>query len=331
MEMVSIKKFLRAGKPGPGEYIRFLQLLLEGISLHAVEASETDLTRFRNEVSAISEKLSERSSSQEIEAAVDFVIRAVDGYNRIAARIAQAHLGELQAMLVMTTETIRFLGDSSKTGMEQLQTVEKNLQKASTVRDIRELRGQLDDCLALVRSERQRLHQESRARIAVLRGGVERTANHVRAAGAVVPDLPVIRRDNAEQLIADKIAQGHEFAVALFAVDGLTQIAARYGPDTGDEVLSQVTQYLEQKLGCGSLFRWSGPAMAAVIEFQSPLAEIEQRMHQIAALRLEKTIETDGRFILIPITCSVIVQKVSDADSLDAVAANLDDFVAARS
>jgi len=48
-------------------------------------------------------------------------------------------------------------------------------------------------------------------------------------------------------------------------------------------------------------------------------------------MHLEKTIEKEGRFVLLPVTCSLIVRKVSDADSLESVVEHLDDFVAAHS
>ena len=327
---MSIKKYIRPGKPDPEDYIRFLQLLLKGISLHAIEANETDLSRFREEVSALSAKLNENSTSEEIDAAVDFVIRAVEGYNQIAVRMTQAHLGELQAMLAMTTETIRFLGNSSKTGIEQLQLVERNLQQASSVRDIRQLRGKLDHCLTLVRSENKRLRDESRVHIKALQDGVERTVKHVRSAGVVVADVLPVRRDEVEQLIAGNIAQGKEFAVAIFAIDGLTQIASRYGPEVADDVHLAVAGHLKQTLDPATIHRWSGPALAAIVDIQTTFQAVEKRMNQIAALRLERTIEQDGRLALLPITCSLIVQKVTDADSVEDVIANLDDFVAAH-
>jgi GGDEF domain-containing protein len=330
MDMVSIKKYLRPGKPGSDDYIRFLQALLTGISLHAVEANETDLTRFRLEVSAISAKLDEHSTSEEIDAAIDFVIRAVDGYNQIASRMSQAHLAELQAMLAMTTETICYLSDSSKTGIEQLQLVERNLQQASSIRDVRLLRGKLDDCLTLVRSESNRLRDQSRTRIRALQEAVERTSNHVRSVGAVVPDLSPVRRDEVEQLIAAKIAQGKEFVVAIFAIDGLSQIASRYGPEIADDIQLAVVAHLKQALDPGTVHRWSGPALAAILELRTTFQAMERQMHELAAVRLEKTIEKDERFVLLPITCSLIVQKVSDADAVEDVIANLDDFVAAH-
>lgn len=349
MDIVSIKKYLRPGKPKPEDYVRFLQLLLQGISLHAVEASESDLTRFRKEVGTISQQLSVRSSAEDIEAAVGFVIRAVAGYNGIAARITRAHLNELQTMLAMTTETISFLSDSSKTGIRQLQAVERNLQKATSIGNLRELRSRLDNCLTLVRSESNRLRDESQARIMALREGVERTANHVRLSGMALPDAPIPDpperaaveqlgdtatglpgRGDAERLIAANISLSKEFAVSVFLVDGLMQVKGRFGNETADEMLREVAQYVEQRLEAGSLFKWSGPAVAAIMEIPPSFQEIERQMRQIAALRLEKTIEKDGHLVLLPITCSHIVQKVSDADSLDRVVENLDDFVAAH-
>src|SRR6185437_2604056 len=99
MDMVSIKRFLRPEKPKPGDYIRFLQLALNGISLHAAETNESNLARFRQEVSSISQQLNDKSSTEELQSAVGFVTRAAEGYNRIAERITNAHLQELQTML----------------------------------------------------------------------------------------------------------------------------------------------------------------------------------------------------------------------------------------
>ena len=322
-------------------------MFLNEISLQAVEANESDLTRFRKEVSAISGKLSEQSSSEEIHAAVDFVTRAVAGYNRIAARTAQAHLSELQAMLAMTTDTIAFLSDSSKTGIEQMHLVEKNLQNASSIGDLRLLRSKLDQCLKLVRKESDRLRDESRTRILALQEGVERTASHIRSAGVALPPTPPVGppkqaeivhvddtatglrgRGSAEEVIAANISRGKEFAVSLFLLDGLMQVKGRFGSGTADEMLLAVSQHVEERLDTGSLFRWSGPAIAAITEIPPPFHEIERKMQQIGAMHLEKTIERDGRFVLLPITCSLIVQKVSDADSLEHVIEHLDDFVA---
>ena len=328
--MVSIKKFLKPGKPNPEDYIRFLQLLLHGISLHAVEANESDLTRFRQEVATISERLSVQSSAEEIQAAVGFLIRAVAGYNQIAARITHAHLHELQAMLAMMTETITFLSTSSNTGVEQLQTVERNLKKASNIGDIRMLRGKLDECLQVVRNESNRLREESDTRIATLREGVERTANHVRSAGldrAADPATGLSGRSAAEELIAANVSQGKDFVVALFLVDRLAHVNGRFGRQTGDEVLLQVAQHIGQRLETASLFRWSGPAFAAIQEVRGSFNEIERQMKRVASLRLEKTIATDGRFILLPVTCSYLLQKVSAGDSAGVVARNLDRFV----
>jgi GGDEF domain-containing protein len=370
MDIVSIKKFLGTEKPKPEDYIRFLQLLLKGISLHAVEANEIELSRFRQEVSDISGTLSVHSTAEEIDTSIGFVIRAVTGYNRMAARISHAHVQELQDMLAMMTRTIAFLSDSSKTGIEQLQVVEKNLHTASTISDVRVLRSKLKHCLGLVRSESIRLREESQARIAELQEGVERTATHMRAAeitpeedavaAAEAPaehssiEQPSIEhssgeigerdrvmrtddlltglrgRDAAEDLIAANISQGKEFIVTLFLVDRFAQVSGRFGGEAADEVLLMVARHLGEQVGAGSLFKWSGPAFAAILESEEPLHAIEQRMGRVASKRFEKTLEINRRMVLFPVACSFMVQKVSDADLVENIAAMLDDFVASN-
>ena len=322
--MVSIKKYLGTATPTPADYIRFLQSLLNGIALHAVEATQTDLGTFRREVSAISAQLTEHSSAQEIDAAIDFVIRAVEGYNQIAARLAQAHLAELQAMLAMTTGTIRYLSESSKTGIDQLTLVERNLQHASSLGDVRQLRGKLNDCLSLVRAESNRLRLESRAQIQILQEGIDGAIQRARSAGFTV------HRDEVEQMIASRIAEGKPFAIAVFVIDGLSQIASRYGPGIADDVYRTVTDHIKTQLNPTALHGWSGPAIAAFLESHPNLQALEARIPKIAATRLEKTIENDGRTVLLPITRSAILQKVTDADTLENVVANLDDFTAAH-
>ena len=285
-------------------------MLLNGISIQAVETNEIDLTRFRQEVAEISGKLSIQSTAEDIETAVGFIIRAVTGYNRMAARNTQAHVHELQDMLAMMTTTIAFLSDFSRTGIEQLHVVEKNLQTASTISDVRVLRGKLNDCLALVRSESIRLRDESHARIVELQAGLERTANHVRSAGitlpvvapaapprskpAVLSDDPLTGlqgRDAAEAMIAAHISQGKELLLTLFLVDRLAHINGRFGTKAGDDILLMVAQHLGEQLETSSLFRWSGPAFVAVTEAAQSLHAVEQEVTRVASQRFEKTIE----------------------------------------
>jgi GGDEF domain-containing protein len=118
--------------------------------------------------------------------------------------------------------------------------------------------------------------------------------------------------------------------ITLFLVDRFAHLNGRYGTKTGDEVLLLVAHHLGEQLETGSLFRWSGPAFAAITETRSALHEVEQQMARIASKRFEKTIEEDRRMVLLPISCSSIVQKVSDADSVEGIIAILDDFVAAK-
>lgn len=347
MEMISIQKFLKPGTPTAGDYIRLLRMTLDAISLHAEQTSKSDdLTQFRKEVATVSRQLNEQSSLAEVEQVVDFVIRAATGYDRIAARTADAHLQELQAMLAMMAETITYLSDSGRTGINQLRLVEDTIRKASNIDDIRVLRGKLDDCLTLVRNESNRLRAESRTRIAILQQGFERTAGRVKLAGMDLPatvlpkltretppEIPLTGlrgRESAEEMIAANVAQSKQCAVAVFVINRFGNIKGRFGSTTGDHVLLAVAQHLRERLATHALFQWSGPAFAAIVESDDAFHVIERKMANIASVRLENALENQGRGTVIAVTCSVIVQKISDADSLADIVAHLDDFVATR-
>ena len=137
-------------------------------------------------------------------------------------------------------------------------------------------------------------------------------------------------RSAVEEFAARNISLGREFVVAVFVVDRLRHINGRFGSDTGDEVLLNMAQHLGERLESGTLFRWSGSAFAVVLDSAQPFSTIEQQMKNLASLRLEKTVEKEGRVVIVAVTCSVMVQKVSEGDSRNAVFETLDDFVSTR-
>src|ERR1035438_8742310 len=134
-------------------------------------------------------------------------------------------------------------------------------------------------------------------------------------------------RAAAEEMIAAKISEGKEFVVTLFQIDRLAHINGRFGRKTGDEILLEVAQYVGKELNTGSLFRWTGPALVAILEIQPSLNAVQRQLKRIASMRIEKSIETDGRSVLLPITCSFLQQEVSARGSVETVAHNMDKFV----
>ncbi|HEY3940741.1 MAG TPA: diguanylate cyclase [Bryobacteraceae bacterium] len=333
MDLVSLSGHLTSTVLAPADYIRYLQLLLQGISLHAIESDPEALCRFRNEILLIADALNADASAEDLALNVGKALRALEEYNQSAAGSLSGHASELRSMLAMMTQTVAFLSSSNQTSVTQLSLIEKKLQRASTLEDVRQLRGQMADCLTVVRSESSRLQAESRARLESLQAEVERVSSRLRMGGLDSSSDPITglpMRALAEQAIAAKISSKKECVAALFVIDRLASINGRFGRAAGDDVLLLVAQQLAKRLSGATLFRWSGPALAAILEAVTGEATAESQAKAAASMRLEKTIETNGRSVFLLITLFGQVRRVSSADSVDAVCADFDQFQAAH-
>jgi GGDEF domain-containing protein len=134
-------------------------------------------------------------------------------------------------------------------------------------------------------------------------------------------------RAGAEDSIANKISSGKEFIVGLFVMDRLASINGRFGRLVGDEILLMGAQHLAQKLSGAALYRWSGPAFVAILDISGNAAAVENHLKQAGAMRFEKTIEADNRSVLLLVTSSFQVTRVSHSMSPDAIFRGMDTFL----
>jgi len=321
------------GRPRPPQFIEYLQILIRGISLHAIEGEPDDLKQLQQNLSAIAESLSDESAPDDLLVAIGKTLRALEEYNKRAAVIFKGQVDELRGMLSTMTATVMFITSSSETSVKQLSVIEARLQRANSLEDTRLLKASMADCLTLVRHESQRLQAESRTKINRLKGDVDRLTVRLKAASIedsqdLVTGLP--GRIAAEEAFEAKIATGKDFVAALFVLDRMASINGRFGRAVGDEILVTGAHALAQKLTGTTLYRWSGPAFAAVFDPAVNGAQAELRAKQAAATRVEKNIDVEDRSILIVITYSCHVQKVTSKTAPDTVIKNMDTFMAAN-
>ena len=137
-------------------------------------------------------------------------------------------------------------------------------------------------------------------------------------------------RGAAEDAIANKISAGKEFIVGLFVMDRVASINGKFGRLVGDEILLMGAQHLAQKLSGAALYRWSGPAYVAILDISGNASSIENHVKQAGAMRFEKTIEADKRSVLLLVTSSCQVLRVTSGMSPDSVFRGMDTFLSAN-
>jgi GGDEF domain-containing protein len=332
MDLVSFKSFLRPGKPTVADYVRFLHMLLHGLSTHVVEGDLEDLLAYREETQRFAEQVTEHASSESILLAVASSLRSLDEHTRRATRFVSAQSVELKAALRTTTDTIAVLTQSRSESVQQLGVIERKMEQASAIEDIRLLRLRLQDCLTIIREESIRLRGESEARMHAME---EKVAAVFSADGCLKPELigvdPVTCLENhvaAEKLISDRIAEGKPGAIALFMVSKLVMVNRRFGRTVGDEVLFMAAQHIGASLPPNSvLFRWKGPALAAIVDLHPNFDDVSRKLTRITMTQLEKNIDDGGRIALVPISLVVFTQKSGASSDANEIFRAMDHFV----
>jgi GGDEF domain-containing protein len=320
------------GASVPADVIEHLQILIRGIALHAIEGDPEDLKSLRKRMSDIAASLSGESSPDDLLVGIGQTLRVLEEYNRNTAVSVKGQVEELRGMLSTMTATVMFITSFSETGVKQLGAIETKLQRASSLEDTRQVKAYMSDCLALVRTEALRVQNEARTKINSLKNDVARLSSRIKAASADDSQDPVTGlpgRFAGEEAIIAKISSGKESLVALFVLDRMVSINGRFGRLVGDDILISSGQMLVRKLPGATLYRWTGPAFIAIFDPSVTMGQAELRSQQAGALRLEKNIEADDRSVLIVVTATCHLERISAKSAPDAIFKSLDSFTAA--
>jgi GGDEF domain-containing protein len=196
-------------------------------------------------------------------------------------------------------------------------------------RDLKRFRTEISTISGSL-SERSSSEQIS----SLLNSGLQSLATYnTRTAKLVVP--PTIEpmgklsdRSAAEQSIAREIEVAKDCVCGVFLVNRLASISARFGRAMGDEVMLLVAERLTQHLPAGAaIFRWSESALVALAEVVGNISEVTRRYARAASMSLEKNIETEHRFVMVPITLSFTLKRLSGSCSPSDTFTELDRFV----
>jgi diguanylate cyclase (GGDEF)-like protein len=318
LDLISLE-LNRADKSGgdAGSAIQFteqLQILIRGIALHSIESQPEDFAELQRRMANIAATLNPESAPDDVLAAIGGTLRALDEYNRKAESVFKSQVEELRSMVAATADTLQFLVSSSEMSVKQLSFVESQLQLAKGLDDLRQLKTYTAACLHLVRRESTRLQTETTEKVVALKSDVERLSTRLKMAVVKESQDPVTglpARAAAEQAMENSISDGKPCVAALFLLDRLAFINARFGHEVGDDMVMSCAQMLAKKLSGAKLYRWSGPAFVALFDPLVAPAEAENRARLAAVQQMEKNVDSDQRVLMVVVSLSCHVQHIS--------------------
>ena len=334
---ISLKRWLERGPDQLAEaLLRMARLLVQGIELHAVKGDAADYEKFRADMRQVQQGLSEQPTPSEVLVLAGTVVTAMEDYNRRTSRFMQIQCAELQTMVSMLTKTMTALTSGSETAVARLQSIEQHLHKASMIEDFQTARLRLAECLDGLRAEITRQKEESARTVSGIRKELEKSQERLASAPAAprqelrpdpVTGLP--RRAAAEAALIEASRENRPVYAAVFALDRLDLINTRFGYAMGDRVLLTYSQLVAQAFSrADQLFRWSGPALMALLEREGQqMPQVREEVARFANQRVEKTLQVGGRSVLLPVAANWTLFPLAHFRPVQLLFYQVDNFV----
>jgi GGDEF domain-containing protein len=321
MSLTTLKAYL-TGVDEEGMFRRVISLLLQGISLHAVEGDRADYDRFRNDFDRIQASLGKEASGPELLVAT----------GQRTTRFIRQQGAVLHNMISMLTQTMVSIGAGNESSAEHLQAIEKELAHAVVIEDVQALKLRLAECLKNLREEVVRQKAQAKAQARQLQQHVE----HARDCIQDPPDVDCeidsatgLRTRSAAKTAFHAALQtpGRKYVVAA-VVNRIQSVNRHFGYAVGDQLLKKFSDLFGATLAkTDRLFRWRGPALVALLEREESIHAVQAEIRRINSKRIEGVLEV-GEGALLPVSASWLVLAL-DSSAAD-MAKAIEKFIASQ-
>jgi len=284
--------------------VRVIQLLLQAISLHAVEGAPGDREKFRKAIDSVSLAVGEADDGQTLMGQATTAIWSLQEYNQRTSTFLSAQNQELQAIAKMLTSTIGTISKFGNEGIRQLGEIERQLFSTTQLQDVRMMKAKLGECLDQIRQEAIRQREETNKTVDQLTQEVERTRTQIGTRPSLLDEVTKLPPRPVAEYALTEACQTEEAAfVAVMLVDRIQIYNVRFGREVGDEVLQHFADWIRKRRRPEDrLFRWSGPALVALMPRVNRIEAVREELERVLAARFEYTVKTASRGILLPVS-----------------------------
>lgn len=293
------------------------RLLQEVIAIRGRYEQDSNLEKVQRQAQDLFRRLEEAVSAIDLAIIASEGLEAVEQYRRQSTEYFSEQGAQLQSMLAMLTTTLADITGQSETSVARLLEIERRIEQASRLEDIRELRGSLEQCLSAVREAV--IQQRSESGYAV-----ERLRDHIRSVPQSRPEAPSVEKDNG--------CQGEpELAeyVAVLRLQRAEYILERFGVGARDQMLAQIAEGLKAACVSGDrMMRWKGASFVMFLKSTEGLLTVRRRIAAIVAKIGQRYVEIGKHSALLAVGMDWAAYPQSKYPSLDAVFVEVDAFLA---
>lgn len=322
---------------------RTTQQLMDAISRSAIPADECEYAQFRNDMQAMSERMS-LDQPDETLVTVGSAARALEEYNARVGRAYRQYQVELRGIVMMLAETVNQCTAASDRSKDKLLAIEHRLEKAQAIEDIRLLKLQLSECLESLRAESEEQRKIWNEQIQTLSSGLASARKSLPSAESqtstsevsqtledIDPSTGLPSRRAALEALAERIRTPENQYAVIFVVDRAETANLRFGHAVGDQMIEMWQQLLLSWFGDpAQIFRWSAPSLLLLLERDLPLARFRAEITRMCSARQERTFHVGNRSVMMLVGAHNLVLRIGDFGSAESLAQRIDSFIKDR-
>jgi GGDEF domain-containing protein len=331
---ISLKRYLVGADYELAESARRMaRLLLEAVRLHAVVGDPSEHKKFQKDIARLEAELDREFTPSQVLVVAGAAAKTLEDYSQRTMRYVRMQSAELQGMLAMLTETVAAISAASDRTVTRLQNIEKQLERASMLEDIRSLKARLAECLVSVREEARRQREEMARTVTELRNEILRAQQRQAPAAAPTPaGAPGgLSRADAEEALARALEEHAHAYAAVFVIERIELVSGRFGAQAGEQLVQFFRHHLaEGLLSSDRVYRWGAGSLLVLMERSCSLEQVREEAQRVASVRLEKTIQIGTRTALLPVTSRCAVIPVFQYPSLRLLIEEIEAAVARR-
>jgi GGDEF domain-containing protein len=338
--MISIKRFLDRHHDGPGPHTpagaedvvaaltQMGHLLLGAIATNMVLGNEIDLMALRKTMNGLARQMAGPQTALNVLSISSDAIEGLETYCLNTTEYLREQNLERQSMVAMLTETVTDLSGQTDASVVRLHAIEKQVERASELGDIRALRADLGKSLLALREAAALQRRSSTATVERLQGQIEvaqtRIPEDPKPSGYTLADIDLIPEPSEDTVESLSAAY-----VAAFRLQRAEHVASRFGEPVKRQMQSMVAAQLKAVLGpTDRLLRWKGTSFVMFINSTAPLKEIRARLQKAVAATSEQYVEAGGKTALLAVGVDWVIFPQADHQSLSAVFIEVDTFLA---
>ena len=319
--MISIKQLLdrperaRLAAESRATNVELRQLLHDSLEARRRWERETLSSEFDTKVRKLVHLLEEQPQAQDVTDIAIAAFRLFEEHTCHANGYFREQGTQMQSMLAMLTATVAEISANSDESVARLQAVEQQIERASSLDDIRTLKLRLETCLTMVKQAATQQRNAAQATVAQLHENIRRGSSKIAAAPAVAGDTADTEPAISEYLISFKLQRAE-------------QIRARFGEAAIEQLLTSVEAALKiAEQPQDRLVRWKRDSLLMLVSSPEAAQDVRQRIAAVATRIGQQYVELGQSSALFAVRLDWVVFPLAQYATTEAAYGEVDSFL----